>query len=49
MTNRIKKLIKKKQRVYNRAKKFDKEEDWTEFKELRKQVKSELQSSIEII
>ena len=34
----LKRLIRKKQRVYNRAKLYSRESDWSEYKSLQKQV-----------
>ena len=40
MNSALKRLIKKKQRTYNRAKKYQREEDWIEYKNLQHQTKS---------
>ena len=40
INNPIKRLIKKKQRTYNRAKKYKRVEDWNEYRNLQHQTKS---------
>ena len=40
MNSALKQLIKKKHRTYNRAKKYQREEDWIEYKNLQHQTKS---------
>ena len=42
MTNSVRRMIRKKQRLYNKAKRTRKEEDWKMFKSLRKAIKAEL-------
>ena len=45
MSNQLKRLIKKKQRVYNRAKHFQRLADWEEFKAIRRQVHNMIKSN----
>ena len=42
MTCQLKRLIRKKQRIYNRAKLYNKSSDWKAFKEIQLQTKSTL-------
>ena len=45
ITREIKTLIRKKQRIYNKAKRTNNETHWEEFKQIRKTVKSKLDES----
>lgn len=45
ITREIKTLIRKKQRIYNKAKRTNNETHWEEFKQIRKRVKSKLDES----
>ena len=45
ITGKIQRLIKQKQRQYNKAKRSQKDEDWQRFKHLRKTVQKESKSS----
>ncbi|XP_072046463.1 uncharacterized protein [Amphiura filiformis] len=47
MTTTIKRLIKKKKRQWNKAKRTQTEEDWETFRKLRKEVKAEMKKSHE--
>ena len=42
MTNSVRRMIRKKQRLYNKAKRTRREEDWKIFKSLRNAIKAEL-------
>ena len=42
MSTALKRLIRKKQRVYNRARRFHRENDWSEYKLLQKEVDQKL-------
>ena len=39
MSTTLKRLLKKKQRIYNRAKKYHRKEDWDAYKSLKQQCK----------
>lgn len=42
ITQEIKKMLKKKQRLYNKARKFKRDGDWSEFRKLRKAVQKKI-------